>query len=404
MNNYTLKDKTVVVGVTGSVAAYKAAELVRLLKSSGADVYTILTKNAKKFVGEDLFFSLSGNRAYSSLFDDSQESMPHILLAKKADFLIVAPATASSLSKAALGFCDDLLSTTFLATKAKVIFAPAMNKNMWEHPSLQANLSILKDQGHVVVGPVWGEQACGDIGEGKMSEPSDIIQSLFKFTNEINDSLPSVLITTGSTREAIDPVRYLSNRSSGKMGFALAGAFRDLGARVTVIAGPNLLKHPEGLKIISVESTKQMLSAVLEEVRDHKIFISAAAVADYRAEEIQQKKLKKNDPSLTIKLVKNPDILQEVANLKTKLPYLVGFALETEDLFENAKKKLVTKCLNMVLANLVTKDFSPFGGDNNRITMIKKNGFRKDLGEASKISLSREIAGLILEDSYFNVH
>jgi phosphopantothenoylcysteine decarboxylase/phosphopantothenate--cysteine ligase len=366
-------NKKILLGVCGGIAAYKSAYLIRELTRLGAEVRVVMTQSAQQFISPLTLQALSGNEVRTELFDSQAErAMGHIELARWADYLLIAPASANCLAKMAQGIADDLLSTLYLVAETPVIVCPAMNKSMWGHPATQANCDLLHDRGVIFVGPEEGSQACGEFGLGRVSEAEQIISALR--LHEVHQLLAGkkVVITAGPTREAIDPVRYLSNYSSGKMGYALAEAAAMAGAEVTVISGPTALNVSAGIELIRVESAQMMFEAVMSTIEPGVIFIGAAAVADYRVESPALEKIKKKDKSeLTINLVKNKDILSEVA-ASGQAGFVVGFAAETTHLVAHAREKLEHKKLNMVVANHVGKGVG-FESDLNQVTVITKN-------------------------------
>lgn len=391
-----LSNINVVVGVTGSIAAYKAADLVRRLQDAGADVRVIMSKGACEFITPLTLQSLSGHPVAIELLDADQESaMGHIALARWADWLVIAPASANSLARLALGQADDLLMATVLATDAPVAVAPAMNNKMWLDQATQDNLVTLKDRGFYVLGPASGEQACGELGEGRLLEPVDIVSELTHLVVPKRLMSKKVVVTAGPTYEAIDPVRFIGNRSSGKMGFALAKALEEAGADVTLVAGPVSLATPSNIKRVNVESAQQMLEQVLAETQDADIFISCAAVADYRPKITQAQKIKKNlQASLYIELEPTIDIVATVAGRLEK-PFVVGFAAETENLTNYAQDKLSRKKLDMIAANQVGEKLG-FGVDDNALAVFWEGG-EKQLPTMAKTQLARALAGLIIE-------
>lgn len=360
----------ILLGVCGGIAAYKSAQLVRELTRHGALVRVVMTDSAKAFVSPMTFQALSGHEVRSELLDPQAErAMGHIELARWADCLVVAPASANCLAKFAQGIADDLLSTLYLVSQTPVMLCPAMNRSMWAHPATQANRTLLEQRGVMIVGPEDGEQACGEYGLGRMSEPETIIETIR--LQEIARVLAgrSVLITAGPTREAIDPVRYLSNRSSGTMGYALARAAAVAGAHVTLISGPTALPPPLGVVLYRVNSAKEMQRAVAEVLQTGMIFIAAAAVSDYRVDSPSNEKIKKSSKdTLTLQLSRNPDILSMVSASK-KAAYLVGFAAETTDVIQHAKAKLQAKQLNLVVANQVGEGYG-FEQAWNQVTIL----------------------------------
>jgi len=376
-----LKGKTIILGISGGIAAYKSAELIRLFKKEGAEVWVVMTKSAKEFVSPLTFETLSGNPVYSDMFLDSSIfnlqssiSMPHIDLAKRSDLFIVAPATANIIGKFANGIADDLLSTLYLSAISPVLIAPAMNNNMYANPVVQENIKRLKGFNINFVEPGFGELACGDKGEGRLAE-LDTILSKAKWLLAAKKDLSgkTVLVTAGPTHEAIDPVRVISNSSSGKMGYAVASAARRRGAEVILISGPTSLPVPSGVRFISIKSASDMRREILKEVKKADVIIMTAAVSDFTPENYSEKKIKKEDTEgITVKLKKNPDILSEITsklrNTQSAIrnPIIVGFALETDGIIKNAKKKLREKNLDFIVANSI----NGFGSNQNKVTII----------------------------------
>ena len=388
-----LISKNILLGITGGIAAYKCADLVRRLKAHGADVRVVMTPAAQEFIAPLTLQAVSGNPVHDDLLDrDAELAMGHIELARWADVVIVAPATANFMATLVHGEAHDLLSTVCLATSAPLAIAPAMNQQMWLNEATQANVKTLQQRQVKLFGPADGEQACGEVGPGRMLEPEQIVGEVIALFQHETLLGKRVLITAGPTREAIDPIRYLSNRSSGKMGFALARACIEAGAAVTLIAGPVSLTTPNKVKRIDVESAQQMLDAVMAEVNDTELFISVAAVADYRLETVAEQKIKKSADTLTLNLIRNPDILATVAK-QTNKPFCVGFCMETENMLANAKTKLQTKNLDMIIANEVGEG-KGFNSDDNAVTIIWQNG-EKQLPLMPKEQLAREIVGLL---------
>ncbi|MEW9798059.1 bifunctional phosphopantothenoylcysteine decarboxylase/phosphopantothenate--cysteine ligase CoaBC [Alteromonas sp. CYL-A6] len=389
----TLANTKVLLGVTGGIAAYKTPDLVRKLTAQGADVRVVLTDSAAEFVSALSLQAVSGNPVHQHLLDrDAEAAMGHIELAKWADILLIAPATANCMAKLANGLADDLLSTLFLATTAQVFIAPAMNQQMWKAPATQRNLSALSMMGVTVLGPDSGEQACGDVGAGRMLEPLDIVAALAPPADpRLADR--HIVITAGPTREALDPVRYISNHSSGKMGFALAAAAAARGAKVTLIAGPVSLATPPGCTRIDVQSAQQMLDATMKVIDSADIFIGTAAVADYRAASVSDQKIKKTGDELTLTFIKNPDILANVASLPQP-PFTVGFAAESHDLAQYAKDKLTRKRLAMIAANDITVPGLGFNSNENALHVFWPGG-DKTLPPMSKNALAGELVSMI---------
>ena len=390
---HKLIGKRIVLGVTGGISAYKAAFLVRLLRKNGANVRVVMTQSATKFVTPLTFQALSAKPVHTELLDlNTETAMGHIELAKWADLILIAPASANFIARYANGFAEDLLSTLCLATDSPVIIAPAMNQQMWRNQATQENLERINTRGITVVGPTAGVQACGDDGPGRMLEPEEIMAhtaNIFQ-TNILTGS--RLLVTAGPTREAIDPVRFLSNRSSGRMGYAVATAAAEAGADVTLISGPVDLAAIGIEKVIHVTSAEEMQESVMQRINNIDIFISAAAVADYRAQKISEQKIKKSDDTYELIMKKNPDILAEVSALYDA-PFTVGFAAETENLELNAQTKLHLKNLDMIAANQVDKKLG-IDCDENSLTIFWKTG-REKLPLAPKNKLARSLIKLI---------
>ncbi len=394
MSNLT--NKNILLCVTGGIAAYKAAELVRLLKTSNAFVKVLMTKSAQEFITPLTMQALSGEKVHTDLLStEAEAAMGHIELAKWCDLIVIAPCSANSLSKIAEGRGDDLLSAVCLATESKIFIAPAMNQAMWKDKRTQKNLSKSIKAGLNVIGPASGEQACGDVGDGRMTEPTDIVSEVEKTLEKGLLTGKKVIITAGPTQEMIDPVRYISNKSSGKMGFSLAEEVKNQGALVTLISGPVNLKTPEKVKRHDVLSADEMKLKVEELIEDCDIFISAAAVSDFKPKEIYKNKIKKKEKEkhLNLKMDKNSDILKVISeknlNLKT-----VGFAAETENLLSNAKKKLSQKKLDLIVANDVSNKDIGFDSDENEVTLITKKE-QKKIKKASKKIVSKKIVEFI---------
>ncbi|WP_426841181.1 bifunctional phosphopantothenoylcysteine decarboxylase/phosphopantothenate--cysteine ligase CoaBC [Glaesserella parasuis] len=394
-----LKDKKILIGITGGIAAYKTIELIRLLKTAGAEVRVAMTPAAEAFVTPLTLQAISGNAVSTSLLDPQAElAMGHIELAKWADLVVIAPATADFIARLRIGMGNDLLSTICLATASPILLAPAMNQQMYKRSIVQENLQSLTEQGVSIIGPNAGFQACGDIGKGRMSEPSEIFQAIEDHFTQSQDLADlSVVITAGPTREAIDPVRYISNHSSGKMGFAIAEAFAKRGAKVTLIAGPVNLATPQNVSRIDVISAQQMAEQAVSLAQKNAIFIGCAAVADYRVEQIAEQKIKKtgNNDELTLKLVKNPDIIATVAHLTQNRPFVVGFAAETQNVADYAKDKLQRKNLDLICANDVSGG-QVFGQDQNTLHLFWQNG-EKILQLAEKGKLAEKLVDEIVE-------
>ena len=391
-----MQGKHILLGVTGSIAAYKSADLLRRLRERGAEVQVAMTTAAREFVGPITFQALSGRPVRIDLWDSAAEAaMGHIELARWAELVLIAPASADFLARLAGGRADDLLATLCLASEAPIAVAPAMNRIMWGNAATAANLALLRQRGVHVLGPAEGAQACGEVGEGRMLEPQEL-------ADRVAELLPRdgplrgrrVLITAGPTRERIDPVRFISNRSSGKMGFAVAQAAREAGAEVVLVSGPVALPTPPGVRRVDVESAEAMLAAVQREVEQANIFISTAAVADYRPASPAEQKIKKTSDRLHLDMERTVDVLATVA-ARPERPFVVGFAAETESVEQNARGKLLKKNLDMIAANEVghTKGFDC---EDNHLVVLWRNA-RQDLGSGPKLALARELVRLIGE-------
>ncbi|WP_104025070.1 bifunctional phosphopantothenoylcysteine decarboxylase/phosphopantothenate--cysteine ligase CoaBC [Vibrio hyugaensis] len=389
----TLAGKKILLGISGGIAAYKCAELTRRLIERGAQVQVVMTKAAKEFITPLTMQAVSGRPVSDSLLDPAAEaSMGHIELAKWADLVLLAPATADLIARMSAGMGNDLLTTLVLATDSPVAVSPAMNQQMYRNVATQENIATLARHGMHIWGPAAGEQACGDVGPGRMLEPMQLVHLCEQFFQPKLLAGKSVLITAGPTREAIDPVRYISNHSSGKMGFALANAAAQLGAKVTLVSGPVSLNTPAGVERINVASAQEMHDAVMAHAPSHDAFISCAAVADYRPENVASQKLKKteNNDQMTINMVKNPDIVAAVANMTVQRPFTVGFAAETNDVETYARGKLVKKNLDMICANDVSVEGQGFNSNDNAITLFWPEG-EQALALESKEALSFRI-------------
>ena len=372
-----LTGKEIVLGVTGGIAAYKAAEVVSRLRKQGANVHVIMTENARQFITPLTLETLSGNPVVYDTFErPATWEVEHIALAKRAEVFVIAPATANILAKMACGIADDMLSTTVLATKAPVLVAPAMNTGMWTAPATRQNVETLRQRGVGFVGPEAGFLACGDEGSGRMSEPAAIVEAIEAILCPRRDMEGlRVMITAGGTRERIDPVRYIGNDSSGKMGFALAEAARQRGAAVTLVCGHTTAKRPEGVPVTEVESTCELYEAVLERAAEQDVIIQAAAPADYRPAHPSTQKIKKQaGEGITLELLENPDIAAAVGAAKRPGQTLVGFAAETEHLLDNARRKLDKKNLDMIVANDVSRPGAGFNVDTNIATLLTRSG------------------------------
>lgn len=374
----SLSGKHILLGITGGIAAYKCPELVRQLKKAGAQVHVVMTESAQHFTTPLSLQAVSGNRVSCDRFDSAAElSMSHIELAKWADLVLIAPATANMIAKIAAGIADDLLSTVCLATAAPIAIAPAMNQQMYQAMPTQHNLKRLAERHYHIWGPSAGEQACGDVGLGRMLEPSALVELASTFFIQSKQLVGiNIVITAGPTQEALDPVRYITNHSSGKMGFAIAQAAAEMGANVTLISGPVNLTTPTHVQRLNVTSAQEMHLVAMEQAKQAHIFIACAAVADYRAAHIEPEKMKKqnNQDELVIKLVKNPDIVADVAAMTTQRPFVVGFAAETNNVEDYALKKLISKKLDLICANDVSSKQSGFNADINALTLYWQNG------------------------------
>lgn len=393
-----LAGKRITLGVSGGIAAFKAAQLVSTLTSGGAEVRVIMTRSAMEFVKPLTFEVLSGHRVHTDLFEPSGDgTVQHIELATQADLLLVVPATANIIGKAACGIADDLLSTVVMAARCPVLFCPAMNVNMYKNPVVQRNLATLRDLGCHFVEPGVGRLACGAQGPGRLADLEAIQEKIELLLAPEGDLRGlTVLVTAGPTLEPLDPVRYLSNRSSGKMGYAVAGAAARRGARVVLVSGPTALKAPPGVELVSVESAAQMYDAVLERFSRADVVVKSAAVADYRPMRAAGQKIKKQAGTLVLELEKNPDILAELGR-KKEHQILVGFAAETEDLEDNARRKVAGKNLDLLVANDVTLPGAGFGTDTNIAKLVYPDGTVKPLPKMSKKDLAHRILDEVLE-------
>jgi phosphopantothenoylcysteine decarboxylase/phosphopantothenate--cysteine ligase len=391
-------NKEVVLGVTGSIAAYKACEIASRLVERGIRVTPVLTHAARELVGAASFEAITGQRAITEMFEPLQNpEIEHIAVATRADLFLIAPATANILAKAAHGIADDWLSTTLLATRAPILFAPAMNANMYEHPATQANIETLRVRGCFFVGPASGRLACGAIGVGRMIEPSVVVEAALPLLCTRKDLLGKhVLLTSGGNREPIDPVRFISNRSSGKMGRALALEALARGARVTAVTGPAEVPMPYGVEVIPVETAAQMAEAVLSLAANADIIIGAAAVADYRVDNVSGEKVKRKGQPLTLTLVENPDILAQIGAAKRPGQMIVGFAAETRDMVKHAAAKLKKKKLDLIVANQVGAADSGFGADNLKAALVFPDGQVEDLSLISKEDLAEKLMDRIV--------
>ncbi|MBC7246657.1 MAG: bifunctional phosphopantothenoylcysteine decarboxylase/phosphopantothenate--cysteine ligase CoaBC [Actinobacteria bacterium] len=386
----------IVFGVTGGIAAYKAVDAVRQLVLRGCDVRVIMTEHATRLVGPETFRAVSGNPVAVSLFDAEGKPIEHIYLARNADLVIVAPATANLLAKMAHGIADDLLSTTLLATRAPVLVAPAMNTAMYRHPATQENLRKLRERGVRVVGPESGDLACGEEGEGRMAEPARIVEAAMEVFALAGDLAGRrVLVTAGGTREPLDPVRFIGNRSSGKMGYALAAAAKRMGAEVVLVSGPTYLEPPVGVEVVRVETAADMRDAVMSRAAACHAVVMAAAVADFTPRERSGEKIKRGGKnSLTLELVRTPDILGELSESRSAGQVLVGFAAETGDLLEHARRKLREKHVDILVANDVSLPGSGFDEDRNMAVLLFRDGEERALDLMPKT----ELAALIMKE------
>lgn len=392
-----LSGRRIVLGITGGIAAYKMPDLVRRLKDYGADVRCVITQGGQAFITPLTLQAVSGNPVHHDLLDPAAEAaMGHIELAKWADFVLIAPASANTIAQLAHGHASDLLTTLCLATSAPVAVAPAMNQQMWAHPAVQANCALLQSRGVTVITPASGAQACGDVGAGRLPEPLELREAVTELLTATSNELAGkhLVITAGPTREAIDPVRYLSNHSSGRMGFALAAAAQRMGAHVTLVAGPCQLPTPAGVTRIDVVSAEQMNAAVMDVIAEADIFIGCAAVADYRPTHVADNKIKKDNDAMHIALVKNPDILANVAAL-AKAPFTIGFAAETNDVAHYAQDKLQRKKLNMIAANDVSDTNIGFNSEDNAMLLFWRDTNntvqQQALARASKSAIAQQI-------------
>lgn len=392
---YALSNKQIVLGVTGGIAAYKSADLVRRLREASATVRVVMTEHAKEFITPLTMQAVSGSPVHDDLFDlKAEAAMGHIELARWADALVVAPASADFMARLNHGEANDLLTTLCLATKAPLIIAPAMNQGMWRNALTEANARALLAKGIHLAGPLDGNQACGDVGPGRMMEPTEIVEKIIQLFQTSCLAGKNVLITAGPTHEAIDPVRFMTNGSSGKMGYALADAAIEAGANVTLISGPVKLSVSNHVKMIHVISAKEMFDAVMSSITEYDLFFSVAAVGDYALETIATQKIPKKDNTLTLTLKRNPDIVATVAALDKK-PITIGFAAETHDLLEHAQAKRLNKRLDMIIANQVGEGFG-IGSDYNTVTALWGNQ-QREFPHQSKHKLARELIAFVAE-------
>ena len=388
----------VALGVGGGIAAYKAAELARALMERGFAVEVVMTSAAEQFIRPLTFAALTGRKVITNLFsagsaeETLSSAIEHIRVAQDNQLLVVAPATADLLAKFAHGLADDFLSTTYLAFTGTVVLAPAMNTNMWQHPATQANLAVLRARGHVIVEPEDGILACGMVGPGRLAQPETIAEAVLAAAKKPKRDLEgeTILITAGPTQEPLDPVRYLTNRSSGKMGYALAEAARDRGANVILVSGPVHLREPQGVEVVQVRTALEMRAAVMDRLDAATVVIKSAAVADYHRSNPPAQKVKKTPARLSLELDPTPDILAEVGRKKGDR-LLVGFAAETENLLQEARRKLETKNCDMVVANLVSKEGIGFESDQNEVTLVMRTGENIPVGKAPKTAIAHRI-------------
>lgn len=394
-----LKGKTVLLGVSGSIAAYKTASLASALKKLHADVHVLMTQNAVNFINPITFETLTGNKCLVDTFDRNFEySVEHVSLAKKADVVMIAPASANVIGKIAHGIADDMLTTTVMACRCRKIIAPAMNTNMFENPIVQDNMKILEGYGYEVISPAVGYLACGDTGAGKMPEPELLLEYILQETACEKDMEGlRVLVTAGPTQEAVDPVRYITNHSTGKMGYAIATVCARRGASVTLVSGPTGLQKPRFVQTVDIKSAREMYEAVTAHAQEQDIIVKAAAVADYRPKYVSGEKIKKKGGELTLELERTDDILAYLGEHKRQGQFLCGFAMETQDLIENARKKLQKKHLDMIVANSLRVEGAGFGGDTNVVTIITENE-EISLGKMSKEETASKIIDRILAE------
>ncbi|KLU77091.1 bifunctional phosphopantothenoylcysteine decarboxylase/phosphopantothenate--cysteine ligase CoaBC [Clostridium botulinum] len=388
--------KTVVVGVTGGIAVYKALDVISRLKKAGLDVHVIMTEHATKFVNPLSFQSLSQNMVVVDMFDEPKAwEIQHISLAKKADLMLIVPATVNIIGKVANGIADDMLSTTIMATKAPVVFAPAANTNMFLNPIVQRNIRVLKEYGYKFIEPASGRLACGDVGTGKLQDTeliSNIVISMMHDKKDLKGK--KVLVTAGPTIAPIDPVRYITNRSSGKMGYAIASEARDRGAEVTLVSGPCSIQKPFGINVINVNTNAEMLKAVEDNFKSADIIIKSAAVADYKPKVYSDKKIKKGEGEFSLQLERDNDILKKLGSMKEN-QILVGFAAESNDLIENATTKLHKKNLDYIVANNIVSSDTGFASEDNKVTILCSDGRKISLPKMNKKEVARELFDLI---------
>ena len=391
--------KCVVIGVTGGIAVYKALDVISALRKKDIEVHVIMTESASKFVNPLTFQSISQNMVVTDMFAEPKAwEIQHISLAQKADLMLVAPATANIIGKISNGIADDMLSTTIMATKAKVLIAPAMNTNMYENKIVQNNISKLKDFGYKFIEPASGRLACGDVGIGKLADVNTIVERVLEELEEKEQDLlgKKVLISAGPTIAPIDPVRYITNRSTGKMGYAIAQEARERGAEVVLVSGPTNLNPPKDVKIINIKTNEEMKNEILQYFEWADIVIKSAAVADYKPKEYSEEKIKKGDGDLNLCLTRDNDILKSLGEIKTH-QILVGFAAESNDVLKNADKKLKNKNLDFIVANDITASDTGFGSEDNKVVILSKNDEKLELEKMSKKEVASNIFDMILE-------
>ncbi|HIC91758.1 MAG TPA: bifunctional phosphopantothenoylcysteine decarboxylase/phosphopantothenate--cysteine ligase CoaBC [Syntrophaceae bacterium] len=392
-----LKEKNIILGICGGIAAYKSADLISKLTKMGANVHVVMTKSAIKFITPLTLETLSGNRVFTNLFPPPKgDPLVHVDLADKADIIVVAPATANTLGKFAHGIADNLLSTLILATQAPILICPAMNTNMWQNEIVKANVQRLKDMGFYFVEPEWGELACGVEGYGRLAEVETIVEEIKTILSSKDLAGQKVLVTAGSTQEPLDPVRFLSNPSSGKMGYAMAKVARRRGAEVTLITGPTTLTPPRGVRVLGVKTALEMKNTVLDNFEDASIIVKAAAVSDFRPQRFFNKKVKKTPGKMEIGLKRNPDILKELGKKKGNR-ILVGFAAETHDIIKHAQKKLKEKNVDLMVVNPIGIPGAGFGSDTNMVKILDRKGDIVELPLMTKEKVAEEIWDKVVE-------
>ncbi|MFH7326284.1 bifunctional phosphopantothenoylcysteine decarboxylase/phosphopantothenate--cysteine ligase CoaBC [Desulfurivibrio sp. C05AmB] len=398
--SFLLTDKRILLGVSGGIAAYKAADWTRRLRKEGAVVTVMMTRAAQNFVTPLTFAALSGNRVHTAMFaPEDAEAMPHINLGRNCDMILLAPATANTIARLAQGLADDLTSAVILAAQAKVLVCPAMNSAMYQHPATQANLARLKEFGYTVIDPACGELACGDQGPGRLADWEIVRQEIIAVLTPQDLRGQKVLVTAGPTWEPLDPVRLLTNRSSGKMGYALAAAARRRGAQVVLVSGPGSITPPAGVEVLPVVSAQEMHAAVSQRGPEMDVMIMAAAVSDYRPARYEARKIKKGTPDAALALAANPDILRELGERKKTarcFPLLVGFAAESNDHLEEGRRKLAAKNLDLIAINDISAEDAGFAVDNNRVTLLDRNGAVEELPLLTKEEVAHRILNTIL--------